>query len=72
MVGLAKVSSGVEQAVREMREGRERRGEKRGQGGPCTFPQDLWNRTPAGFSSSDLGIVCQALASRIWFYEQIL
>ena len=48
-------------------EGRERRGEKRDKVGPYTFPQDLVGQDPRRIFSSDLGIVHQALASRIWF-----
>ena len=48
-------------------EGRERRGEKRDKVGPCAFPQDLVGQDPHRIFSSDLGIVHQALASRIWF-----
>ena len=51
-------------------ERRERRGEKRDKVGPCTFPQDLVEQDPCRIFSPDLGTVCQAFASRIWFYEQ--
>ena len=51
-------------------EGRERRGEKRDKVGPCIFPQDLVEQDPCRIFSPDLGTVCQAFASRIWFYEQ--